>query len=189
VGLRLEDSKAPSSVLDNPIVDEKSTPEQPEPKPIEKSVYRESIPYAREHDELDKYTADKDLNIECRNAIDNAITESRYDTNFYKMKDAVKEVVDTYGSERVELIMAKFVQGADWDGRYSRQNKEWASGFEIPQSVKDIYSNTHPCLLDGFLDKLREKPSVLETLKVNAEKSRRQSEPKQETKKSKELEM
>lgn len=174
LGLHLEDGKAP--------------PDADLPAEIT-SVYRESIPYAREHDELDKYRDDVKLNTECRDAIHDAINESRYDSNFYKMKDAAKQVLDTYGAERVELILAKVVQGADWDGRYSRQNKEWAKGFEIPQSMKDIYSNTHPCLLDGFLDKVREKPSVLETLKANAEKSRSQSEPKQDNKKSKEMEM
>lgn len=175
LGLNLEDGKAPPPIE--------------EPYAIPKSVYRESIPYAREHDELDKYRADVKLNTECRDAIHTAINESRYDTHFYKMKDAAKQVVDTFGAERVELIMAKIVQGADWDGRYSRQNKEWAKGFEIPQSMKDIYSNTHPILLDGFLDRVREKPSVLEALKANAEKSRQQSEPKQDNKKSKEMEM
>lgn len=126
------------------------------------TVYRESLAHAREHDELDNYLADRQLNFECRDAIDAAIQESRYDTHLYKLKDAAKQVVDTYGTARVELIMAKIVQGADWDGRYSRQNKDWAKGFEIPQSMKDIYINTHPCLLDGFLDKVREKPSILE---------------------------
>ena len=39
------------------------------------------------------------------------------------------------------------------------------------------------------LVKTAEKPSILETLKINAEKSRQQSTPKQDTKKSKEMEM
>ena len=174
-----------SEMLGLDLADSKATPVAETPAPI----YRETFEYAYEHEEFDAYHADRNLNVECRNAIDTAINESRYDTNFYKMKDAVKQVVDEYGSERVELLMAKIVQGADWDGRYSRQNKEWAKGFEIPASMKDIYSNTHPILLDGFLNKVREKPSVLETLKVNTEKSRQQSEPKQDNKKSKEMEM
>lgn len=138
-----------------------------------KPVYRESLSYAREHDEIDVFIADKNLNAECRDAIHAAINASRYDTDCYKMKDAVKQVVDDYGLERVELLMAKIVRGADWDGRYSRQNKEWAKGFVIPQSMKDIYSDTHPCLLDGFLDRLREKPSVLEKLKHHASQQER----------------
>lgn len=171
------------------IEDSKAPPPEVETPAISKSIYRETFEYAYEHEEFDLFHADRNLNNDCRNAIDTAINESRYDGNFYKMKEAVKQVVDEYGSERVELLMAKIVQGADWDGRYSRQNKEWAKGFDVPPSMKDIYSNTHPILLDGFLNKVREKPSVLESLKANAEKSRQQSEPKQDNKKTKEMEM
>lgn len=117
------------------------------------------------------------------------LNESRYDGNFYKMKEAVKQVVDEYGSERVELLMAKIVQGADWDSRYSRQNKDWAKGFDVPPNMKDVYTNTHPCLLDGFLNEMRKKPSVLEAIKANSEKSRQQFELRQDTTKSKEMEM
>ena len=149
-------------------------------------VYRETIPYAREHGELDKYNADRNLNIECRDAINSAISEARFNTYHYKMKDAVKQVVDTYGAERVELIMAKIVGDAEWDGRYSKQNKEWAKSYEIPQNMKEIYSNTHPCLLDGFLERLQEKPSILEKLKNPPEQS---SVPKPAPKREKGVEI
>lgn len=147
-------------------------------------IYRESLTYARDQNELDKYHGDVNLNMECLNAIDTAIRESRYKTYHYSMKDAVQQVADTYGAERVELIMAKVVQDADWDGRYSRQNKDWAKGFEIPKSMDKVYSNTHPVLLDGFLTKLRDKPSVLEALKTNTEKSPCPTAPKAEIFKS-----
>lgn len=177
LGLDLADSKAPPPEVNGPAAS--------------KSVYRETLAHAREHGELDQYNASRNLNTECRDAIHTAINEARYDTNFYHMKDAVKDVVDKYGTERVELLLAKVIQGAEWDGRYSRKNKEWANGFEIPHGMKDVYSNTHPSLLDGFLDRLREKPSVLETLKQNEEKSRQASAPKKDTptKNNKEMEM
>ena len=163
-----------------------SNEKQPE---ISKPVYMETLAYAREHNELDMYIESRNLNVECRNAINTAISESRYDTNFYRMKDAVKNVVDNFGSERTELIMAKIIGGADWDGRYSGQNKEWAKGFEIPHGMKDIYSDTHPCLLDGFVDRIREKPSVIETLKANTEKSREHTDVPKTTGKSKQTEV
>ena len=156
---------------------------------ISQSVYRESIPYARENGELDRYHEDRNLNIECCDAIDKVINESRYDSDYNKMKEAVKTVVEIFGTERVELIMAKIVQGSHWDGRYSRQNKDWASGYEIPQSMRDIYSNTHPYLLDGFIEKVREKPSVIETLKSTAGKGQQHVESKQDTKEPKAMEM
>lgn len=152
---------------------------------ITKTVYKQTLSYARENDELDAYRESSEFNHECREAIDKAINSSRYDTYHYNLKDAVKAVNEQYGSERVELIMAKVVQSTDYDGRYSRQNKDWAKSFEIPHGMKDVYSNTYPCLIDGFIDKLREKPSVLETLRSNAEKSRQQDAPKSEMKKEK----
>lgn len=160
-----------------------------EPTAINQAVYMESLPHARDAGEMERYNESRSLNADCCAAINAAINEARYDTNFYNMKDAVKSVVDTYGAERVELLMAKIVQDSDWDGRYSRQNKEWAKGFDIPQGMKDVYSNTHPCLLDGFLTRLREKPSIIDAIRTNTEKSHQKSEPAKEAKKSKEMEM
>ena len=172
------------------IAAEESAPTVPdEPTVINQAVYMESLSHARDASEIDSYNESRSLNAECCAAINAAINEARYDTNFYNMKDAVKSVVDTYGAERVELLMAKIVQDSDWDGRYSRQNKDWAKDFEVPQGIKDVYSNTHPCLLDGFLTRLREKPSIIEAIRTNTEKSRQQSEPAREAKKSKEMEM
>lgn len=139
------------------IFGEKEIEEQEADNPTNfQPIYRKSYESAYGHGESNAYVADRNLNAECCNAINTAINESRYDTHYYKMEDAAKQVVDEYGSERVELIMAKIVAGADWDGRYSRQNKDWAKGFEIPSTMKDIYSNTHPILLEGFLNKVRE---------------------------------
>lgn len=40
--------------------------------------------------------------------------------------DAAKGVIETYGLDRVMLVLANTVQLQDWDGRYSPRNKEWA---------------------------------------------------------------
>ena len=44
----------------------------------------------------------------------------------YLSHDAAKGVIETYGMERVAMVLANTVQLQDWDGRYSRRNKEWA---------------------------------------------------------------
>ena len=51
----------------------------------------------------------------------------------YLSHDAAKGVIETYGMERVALVLANTVQLQDWDGRYSRRNKEWAK--TIPRCV------------------------------------------------------
>ena len=66
---------------------------------------------------------------------------------------------------------ANTVQLQDWDGRYSRRNKEWAKTIpnENPETVRCGYVlNSHPAVLDGFIDLVREeqqKSSVLQKLK------------------------
>ena len=52
------------------------------------------------------------------------------------------------------------VQLQDWDGRYSRRNKEWAKTIpnENPETVRCGYVlNSHPAVLDGFIDLVREE--------------------------------
>ena len=52
------------------------------------------------------------------------------------------------------------VQLQDWDGRYSRRNKEWAKTIpnDNPETVRCGYAlNSHPAVLDGFIDLVREE--------------------------------
>ena len=78
----------------------------------------------------------------------------------YLSHDAAKGVIETYGMERVSLVLANTVQLQDWDGRYSRRNKEWAKSIpnETPETVRCGYAlSSHPAVLDGFIDLVREE--------------------------------
>ena len=58
------------------------------------------------------------------------------------------------------VILANTVQLQDWDGRYSRRNKEWAKTIpnENPETVRCGYTlSSHPAVLDGFIDLVREE--------------------------------
>ena len=45
----------------------------------------------------------------------------------YLSRDAAaKDVIETYGIDRVMFVLANTVQLQDWDGRYSPRNKAWA---------------------------------------------------------------
>ena len=74
--------------------------------------------------------------------------------------DAARGVIQTYGMDRVMLVLANTVQLQDWDGRYSRRNKEWAKTIPNYNSdtVRRGYAlNSHPAVLDGFIDLVREE--------------------------------
>ena len=121
-------------------------------------VYPHSAAYAREHGELEQYRASNNANLQCKESIEAAVRE-HFD-GMYLSHDAAKGVIETYGMERVAMVLANTVQLQDWDGRYSRRNKEWAKTIpnENPETVRCGYVlNSHPAVLDGFIDLVREE--------------------------------
>jgi hypothetical protein len=92
---------------------------------------------------------------------------------------AVKEVLEAFGRSRTMFVLAVTVNEKDYDGRFSRSNKEWAMSFNIPQDRDSTFGdnrlpyvvNSHPAILDGFIDEIRRelarKPSVLGKLTEN----------------------
>ena len=94
-------------------------------------VYPHSAAYAREHGELEQYRASNNVNRQCKESIEAAVR-----------------------------VLANTVQLQDWDGRYSRRNKEWAKTIpnDNPETVRCGYVlNSHPAVLDGFIDLVREE--------------------------------
>ena len=121
-------------------------------------IYPHSAAYAREHGELEQYRASNNVNRQCKESIEAAVRE-HFD-GMYLSHDAAKGVIETYGMERVALVLANTVQLQDWDGRYSRRNKEWAKTIpnDNPETVRCGYVlNSHPAVLDGFIDLVREE--------------------------------
>ena len=62
--------------------------------------------------------------------------------------------------DRVAMVLANTVQLQDWDGRYSRSNKDWAR--TIPNHNSDTVRlgyvlECHPAVLNGFIDLVREE--------------------------------
>ena len=137
------------------------------------AVYQHNADYAREHGELEQYRASNRVNIQCKEAIETAVRE-HFD-GLYLSHDAAKGVIETYGMDRVAMVLANTVQLQDWDGRYSRSNKDWAR--TIPNHNSDTVRlgyalECHPAVLNGFIDLVREeqqrsraRPSVRESLK------------------------
>jgi len=121
-------------------------------------IYPHSAVYVREHGELEQYRASNRANLQCKAAIETAVRE-HFD-GMHLSHDAAKGVIETYGIDRVTLVLANTVQLQDWDGRYSRHNKEWAKTIpnHNPDTVRCGYAlNSHPAVLDGFIDLVREE--------------------------------
>jgi hypothetical protein len=140
----------------------------PEPeKAVEKEyppVYLETIKHAAQNDEKPLYRESMQLNEECAAALDKAIHEHRTPTGNgggarYDFDTALAEVVDKFGTERVNAVLAHVVNSNDFDGRLSQQNKDWANTVDIPQ-VNYIEMNTHLTVLDGFVNHVRKSQEL-----------------------------
>ncbi|MCL2775701.1 MAG: DUF3849 domain-containing protein [Oscillospiraceae bacterium] len=140
-------------------------------------VYKSSGEIAVQNGEIAAFRESYKFNVECGQAIDKAIIDCNYEQYRYDLKTAAKNVIAEFGVDRAAWVLASNVNHNDWDGRLSNTNKAWAKEFDTPKP--DVYLNTHLAVLDGFVDRFREvsreKPSLLDTLSKNEQKSKQQS--------------
>ena len=122
-------------------------------------VYYESFGYAAENGEVDLYRISRQLNEECRNAIEEAIADNFDGMNL--ADDATKSVVEQFGMERMGYILAYTLNYNNHDGRYSHSNKEWAETTckgERGNNIRpDWIVRSHPAVLNGFVDMYRKE--------------------------------
>ena len=88
-------------------------------------VYKHTAAYAREHDELAAYRASNQANTACKEAIEATIRDHYRDNRLDTA--AVDQVVQQFGYGRAFHILAITVCQADWDRRYSPDNRAWAN--------------------------------------------------------------
>lgn len=141
-------------------------PEHPESEQgtsLEKNyppVYPHTLSYAMEHGAADDYLDSRKLNLDCKNAIEEAIKEN-FD-GMHLAQETAEKVLEAYGAERISFVLANTIQKHSYDGRYSRDNKAWAETIQIPENVSrgtdlnaDYIVNSHPAVLDGFVNLFR----------------------------------
>ena len=143
--------------------------EEQRPAPL----YPHSAAYASEHGEMVQYNRSNQANSACKEAIEQAIS-AHYGENRLDTESAVRDVLEKFGPERVQFILANTIQHKDSDGRISRDNKAWAKTIPIPEDSETRYlvvDKVHPGLTDLFTRQVRkmfqepEKGSVLQKLK------------------------
>ncbi len=126
------------------------------------SVYKYPAAYARENNELEQYRASYKANVACKEAIETAIRDNYRDNCLGK--EVVKQVADQFGYERMFYVLANTVQRKDFDGRISRDNKDWAKTIPVFED-KDYFGDdrrsefevdaVNPGLTDIFINQAR----------------------------------
>ena len=66
-------------------------------------------------------------------------------------------VLDEFGETRVKYVLSATLQELEYDGRFSRSNKEWGRQTEIIPSTRnyEFAVQSHPAVLDGFISDFR----------------------------------
>ena len=124
-----------------------------------------------------QYRASLQVSLACKEAIEQAIN-AHYGDNRLNTEAAVKEVLEQFGPERMQYILANTVLKKEHDGRISRDNKAWAKTIPMPEDGGDprhsyalVVDKVNSGLTDLFLKQARkvlqtpEKGSVLEKFK------------------------
>ena len=127
-------------------------------KNIKFPVYRETVNYAYEAGEMDAYRASLAANVECRRAIEAAIS-SNYGDNRLNADAAVKNVLEQFSPERVRYVLANTIQQKDFDGRIPQPLKEWAKSIEVcPENAsRFLVDKPNPGLTALFVDAFRQQ--------------------------------
>lgn len=98
-------------------------------------------------------------NAQCAEDIGKAIN-SHFD-GFHYYTGFEKELIETYGMERVKYVVAYSIQQKLNDGRISKENKTWALQSQMNQgegNPKPEYTiHTHSGMLDLFANNIREQ--------------------------------
>ena len=131
----------------------------------------------RTDSEGNSYNRSYQANSACKEAIEQAIS-AHYAENRLDTEAAVKDVLEKFGAERVQFILANTIQHKNHDGRISQDNKAWAKTIPMPEDSGAsrhcaylVVDGVNPGLIDLFTRQARkamqeqQKSSVLQKLK------------------------
>lgn len=123
-----------------------------------KPVYLRTSEYAIAHDELEKYHDSRNINLRCKSDISEAI-KNNYDG--LRLQSGFEDkLIEEYGIERIEYLLANTIRTLEYDGRFSSENKKWAYTIPISEDADENRFSTlsvHPAVLDVFTDRVRKK--------------------------------
>ena len=104
--------------------------------------------------EAEKERLEYQTKIACKEAVEKAIAD-HFD-GYHLAEHSERDVIQEFGTERVSYVLAYTVSCLPNDGRFSRENKEWAKGIE-PNGYghAELFISSHPAVLDGFIGEVR----------------------------------
>lgn len=94
-------------------------------------IYKESLAYANEHDEIDIYLESKEANISCRDVLEQLVAENDYNGTL-DSESVIEQAVFKFGVNRVKSVLANTVCFREDDVKIPNAYKEWAKIIPVP---------------------------------------------------------
>ena len=115
-----------------------------------KPLYKFSFEEAKHNDEIKEFRESFQENIRCRDYLDNEVSE-RFD-GFHLPVECLENTVKEFGYDRTMWVIANTILERHGDGRFHRDNKDWARKLNIPQwrNNYEFALHSHSCIVDGM---------------------------------------
>lgn len=123
--------------------------------PEHKPLYRWSMERARHSNEIPLWQESYKENCDCARAIERILAE-HYDGKRLG-HNLAEQIIERYGFDRVNWVLANTIQQKKGDGRFSSENRAWANCIYIPHDdIRWHFTvESHPGLTDLFLNQAR----------------------------------
>ncbi len=143
---------------------------------ISRPIYKGTFEQAKDAGEAAEYRMSRRVNELCTKEIDKAVTAG-WD-GMHIAPEAVKQVLERFGPERVSYILANTIQQKDGDERFSGANRSWAKTvpmFVPPEKRSYCTAASHSAKLDDFITVAREEMLQMEKERGKSAKAKRPS--------------
>lgn len=120
-----------------------------------KPLYKYSFSEAKRNGETESYMESLRENIRCRDFLDNEIRE-KFD-GMRLPTECAENAIKEFGYDRTMWVIANTVLEREGDGRFHRENRDWAKEMRIPKENRnyEFALNSHSCIVDGLADDVR----------------------------------
>lgn len=121
-----------------------------------KTLYEWSLSEAIRNNERKLWRDSFHENCACARAIEKAISTG-YNLETFRLDVNAEDIIEKYGFNRVNWVLANTIREKLDDGRFSFENKAWAKGFRIPKDdVRWQFAvDSHPGLTNIFVNQVR----------------------------------
>lgn len=132
-------------------------------------IYRGPSPYdvKLSTGDMRKYKASQKASADCAIAIGEAINQhSDTEHSRIDVKAAYNDAVRRFGYDRVKFVTANTIKYYEYDGRISKENKEWAYNVRMPEHNNNknnqrITDRVHHIIINAFADVVRQNDTYL----------------------------